>query len=226
MDSTWSKPGIFCQRRSCGNPGEIENGEMQADDFLFGSRVNYTCKTGYNMVSRYNYRDCQADGIWSNAPPICEIQICKPPDAITDGSFEPVKDEYTYQDAVTYKCDKKLTLIGESTISCMEKGVWSHNAPKCKAVECKNPEVANAIKLSGFIGPYLYQYAVTFECSPGFKMNGTNVVKCNENSEWDPPLPTCYSSTVTIKPVTNEEKPTEPKGKVQYRNSVGCISKE
>ncbi|XP_018416817.1 PREDICTED: complement decay-accelerating factor-like [Nanorana parkeri] len=118
--------------RQCGNPGEVENADMEAENFLFGSKVTYTCNAGYRMIGRRNYRECQADGTWSNALPICEVQLCPSPPEITDGEMYPFKEEYTYLDSVTYSCKGNLALIGEKSISCKEDGQWSSEAPKCK----------------------------------------------------------------------------------------------
>ncbi|XP_073471886.1 C4b-binding protein alpha chain-like [Aquarana catesbeiana] len=195
--STWSTPETFCQRIDCRGPGDIENGDVHIDNTLFGSRVNYTCRIGYNMISRTNYRDCQADGTWSNVVPVCEVQICEPPYAIIDGSLSPEKEDYVYQDVVTYQCNEaKFALIGEPSIVCTSYGNWSSDAPKCVGVECSSPDVANAKKLSGFVGPYYYKFAVTFECFKDFTMKGANSVKCNASSHWDPALPTCNKNDV------------------------------
>ncbi|XP_075052301.1 membrane cofactor protein-like isoform X8 [Mixophyes fleayi] len=190
-DSTWSIPDEFCKRRSCGNPAEPDNGQMHGDNFLFGSRVTYTCNTGYNMESKRDYRECQADGTWSNEVPFCAIQVCPPPNAITDGSFNPDKTDYTYQDAVTYTCKSGLSLIGEASIFCTSNGSWSADPPKCKVVSCSNPEVLNAEKLSGFSGPYTLNSAVSFRCLDGFTMIGSGHVTCNASSMWYPSLPSC-----------------------------------
>ncbi|XP_075052295.1 membrane cofactor protein-like isoform X2 [Mixophyes fleayi] len=208
-DSTWSIPDEFCKRRSCGNPAEPDNGQMHGDNFLFGSRVTYTCNTGYNMESKRDYRECQADGTWSNEVPFCAIQVCPPPNAITDGSFNPDKTDYTYQDAVTYTCKSGLSLIGEASIFCTSNGSWSADPPKCKVVSCSNPEVLNAEKLSGFSGPYTLNSAVSFRCLDGFTMIGSGHVTCNASSMWYPSLPSCNRSTVTQKPSTTKEKETE-----------------
>ncbi|XP_077337318.1 membrane cofactor protein-like isoform X1 [Lithobates pipiens] len=178
----------------CGAPGDVENGDVHIDNTVVGSRVNYTCHTGYNMISKRNYRDCQANGTWSNEVPVCEVQVCEPPYVIIDGLYRPENDEYVYQDAVKYQCkDIKFALIGQSSIFCTSYGNWSSDAPKCVAVECPSPDVKNAKKLSGFAGPYYYNFAVTFECFKDFTMKGANSVNCNASSQWDPALPTCNS---------------------------------
>ncbi|XP_075052309.1 zona pellucida sperm-binding protein 3 receptor-like isoform X2 [Mixophyes fleayi] len=190
-DNTWSSLEIFCTRKSCGNPGEVENADMQAENFLFGSKVTYVCFQGYRMISKRNYRECLADGKWSNFLPKCEVLSCPPPPSITNGYFNPEKDEYYYLDSVTYQCNKRLARIGEEFLSCNENGEWSSNAPECREVVCLDPFVQRARKLSGITGPYYLNSAVRFECSSGYLLNGSDIVKCNLNSQWEPELPNC-----------------------------------
>ncbi|XP_071993560.1 C4b-binding protein alpha chain-like [Engystomops pustulosus] len=197
-DATWSLPEIFCKPRSCGNPGEADNAEMQADDFTFGSRVTYVCNLGYVMTSKRNYRICQADGTWSNERPYCEVVICKPPDAIPDGDYYPVKEYYSYLDSVKYTCTGKINLIGEHTISCTAEGTWSAEPPKCKEVRCPYPFVENAVKESGFSGPYVMNSAVRFKCKTQYQMFGFNIVKCNQDSKWEPELPKCVGLCLSV----------------------------
>ncbi|XP_056413941.1 membrane cofactor protein-like isoform X3 [Hyla sarda] len=212
--STWSTPQTFCQRRQCPSPTDIPNGKMEITDTLFGSRVNYTCDLGYRMLTKRNYIECQADGTWSTPVPVCEVQVCPPPDAIPDGRYDPDEEEYNYQAAIKYSClNNKATLIGESTLSCTAYGNWSSDPPRCKVVECLNPDVKNARKISGFIGPYILNSAVRFECLPGFIMDGEPFVRCNVSDQWEPPLPTCRSSATTRSPTTTTKvKETEKEG--------------
>ncbi|XP_077151301.1 membrane cofactor protein-like isoform X2 [Ranitomeya variabilis] len=208
-NSSWSTPDEFCTRRSCGLPGDIQNGQTFIDDTLFGSRVNYTCDFGFAMISKRNYRDCQANGQWSNEVPVCEVQTCPPPPPIADGHYEPDMEDYSYQHAVTYKCkDATFSLIGDKSIYCTGYGNWSAEPPKCTVVVCKSPDVEHAKKLSGIAGPYTLNSAVRFECDSGYTMTGSASVTCNASSEWHPPLPTC-SKIVSPTPTTT----TTTKGK-------------
>lgn len=61
-------------------------------------------------------------------------------------------------------------------------------------VACKNPEVENGRRLSGFGTEHAYKNTVTFECNPGHLLNGSSVVTCEADSTWKPPLPTCDPS--------------------------------
>ncbi|XP_063811383.1 complement receptor type 1-like isoform X2 [Pseudophryne corroboree] len=195
---TWSQPDNFCTRRSCGSPGEIINGEREADDFLFGSRVIFKCNEGYHITSKRPYRDCLADGKWSNDLPECEAVICSPPEKPINGSFDPYKDEYTFLDAVTFSCKRGLHFVGEATISCTAEGSWSATTPTCTGVQCSDPHVPNSIRLSGFRGPYSLNSAVLFECKNDYVMNGSSSITCQITSEWEPKVPECL--TVCVSP--------------------------
>ncbi|XP_075709803.1 complement receptor type 1-like isoform X2 [Rhinoderma darwinii] len=190
-NGTWSYPHTFCNRKSCGNPGDVHHGQMQAENFDFGSRVSYVCNIGYIMTSKRNYRDCQANGQWSNVLPECTVLSCASPPVIENGRYYPEKEDYTYLDSVSYKCNGNLALIGEQNIACTEEGKWSSNAPECKVVVCPNPNVDNALKTSGVTGPYNLNYIVRFRCWPHHKLIGSDTVTCNQNSKWEPELPKC-----------------------------------
>nr|BAH58778.1 ARC1 [Xenopus tropicalis] len=228
-NSTWSTPDVFCKLRSCGNPGDTLNGEFHAEDFNFGSVVNYTCNVGYNMISKFNYRICQTDGTWSNAVPQCEAQICSPPENILNGSFNPTKDEYYYQDSVTYKCINNLVLVGKSSMFCTEFGNWSSAVPHCKGVNCANPDVPNSKRLSGFSGPYTLNSAITFKCNDGFDIFGQSTIECNIDSQWEPSLPQCLGRCgsppsllyAELKPDFVDQKTFSSGAEVQYACLIG-----
>ncbi|XP_056413935.1 C4b-binding protein alpha chain-like isoform X2 [Hyla sarda] len=189
-DGKWSPPDTFCKPRSCGNPGDVDNGMLLAESFNFGARVTYACNVGYRMTSRKNYRDCQENGRWSNELPECIAVSCPSPTDIVLGHYYPKKADYAYLDSVTYKCMRNLALIGEQTISCTEEGIWSSNAPECKAVQCPNPYVENTTYLRSR-GPYTMNSVVRLSCTHQYKLIGSDIVTCNQNSEWEPELPKC-----------------------------------
>ncbi|XP_029428522.1 complement decay-accelerating factor-like isoform X7 [Rhinatrema bivittatum] len=195
---TWSVIAPFCERRSCGSPGELLNGGVDLDDNLFGSTAKFYCNPGYQIVGR-STRQCLSSGSWSNVVPTCDPVICGSPPNIEGGTHSgSEKEEFRYSSAVTYSCtSNELTLIGDASIYCTQYGNWSGNPPKCKVVSCTDPVVKNGRKISGFAPPYKYMFAVQFECNPGFTLSGDSLIKCDENSNWYPPVPTCQVATTT-----------------------------
>ncbi|XP_041437988.1 membrane cofactor protein isoform X2 [Xenopus laevis] len=225
LGSSWSDPLIFCEAVKCGNPGEIQNGQIEEPiNQTFGSRVVFKCNTGYNIINKLNYRDCQINGEWSNTVPICEAQMCPPPTAITDGDFSPQKDDYLYQNTVTFKCNKGLTLVGTAALVCTAHGNWSSEEPNCRDVVCDNPRVENGKKTSGFTGPYKLNYAVTFQCNDGFELTGPDTVTCTVNNVWEPPIPECRHVVCDNPRVENGKKTSGFTGpyKLNYAVTFQC----
>ncbi|XP_068120825.1 membrane cofactor protein-like [Hyperolius riggenbachi] len=190
-DSRWSPSEEFCTLKRCPHPGDIENGYFEAESFFFGSRATYFCNEGYRMQSKRNYRDCLADGTWSNSRPVCEVAVCPPPPTIPGGSFSPWKSEYQYRDSVTYMCNDRNAVMEHDSLFCTKNGDWSNTEPRCTVVDCPSPNVPNSKKLMGFNGPYRLNYIVEFECNKGFKFDGSKTIQCTIQNTWDPPPPKC-----------------------------------
>ncbi|XP_072272772.1 complement component receptor 1-like protein isoform X2 [Pyxicephalus adspersus] len=227
-NSKWTSNEEFCKLRSCGFPGEIENGYFAAENFYFSSRVTYYCDMGYVMASKRNYRDCQADGTWSNSPPTCEAVICPPPPTIPNGTFYPVKEEYYFSDAVKYTCSKpNMVMEYDSSIFCLENGNWSDPEPHCIEVNCEPPNVPHSKKLLGFVGPYSLNSIMRFQCLEGFTMEGSDTIVCNMDSIWEPSPPEC-KGTFCPDPIIINGKITQGKktyGYYMYDSiNVACYS--
>ncbi|XP_043572592.1 complement decay-accelerating factor-like isoform X1 [Chiloscyllium plagiosum] len=69
-DSTWTTLRSTCEKISCGNPGEIQDGYYEASDVTFGSKATFYCDPGYQLVGK-PYRLCTAFG-WGGQVPTCD----------------------------------------------------------------------------------------------------------------------------------------------------------
>ncbi|NXH80666.1 C4BPA protein, partial [Edolisoma coerulescens] len=195
-NSTWSRKAAFCTGKSC-RPPHIENGNFYpTTNLVFGTTVTFTCHAGYRLVGPPSAQCVvRNEKVSWDAVPSCEIILCPPPPAVENGHLLNGNEEFTFGMAASYSCNKGFSLIGEAMIFCTIgrgfQGVWSSPAPECKEVKCKNPQVANGKRLSGFGTEHTYGDKVGFECNPGYSMKGSSVVTCDANSTWTPPLPTC-----------------------------------
>ncbi|CAG03879.1 unnamed protein product [Tetraodon nigroviridis] len=196
---SWSAATLKCQKKTCGSPGEVENGDI---DFPtgneFGDKLVVKCRPGYILVGQSEIL-CGDQG-WMGRLPTCEVVTCDEPSQITDGSFSPVKESYNYLDVVTYSCGG-LTVSGSQTVTCSEDGTFKPGPPKCIKVECADPKVDNGEWVSGSRPPHKYQATVTYRCNAGYKMEGEPTLECGINSQWTPGIPKCTATAV---------KPTKP----------------
>ena len=56
---------------NCGTPSSLSNGQRRYSSTTFGSRVTYTCNTGYLRTAGSSSRTCQSNGQWSGSHPTC-----------------------------------------------------------------------------------------------------------------------------------------------------------
>ncbi|XP_078403913.1 C4b-binding protein alpha chain-like [Cetorhinus maximus] len=206
-DSTWSPLNTACEPRNCGNPGEILNGYFNATSTTFGEQVTFYCDAGYRIVGRA-YRICDRTG-WDGQIPTCEPVECHRPGLIANAQiisgFGPI---YKYQETIAYRCLEGFEMIGNSVIKCGENNVFVPPPPKCiPPVRCPQPElIANGQTISGFKATYGYRETITYACTDGYEMVGSNVIECSENNVFVPPPPMCQP------PVTCADLPLISKG--------------
>uniref|UniRef100_A0A8C3VPN4 Sushi domain-containing protein n=1 Tax=Catagonus wagneri TaxID=51154 RepID=A0A8C3VPN4_9CETA len=204
--SKWSDAQQLCKRKPCVSPRELLHGSVLAPmGILFGSTITYSCNKGYRLIGDSSATCIISDNIltWDKDMPICESIPCESPPAISNGDFYSNDENFYYGMVVTYECHvgqngKKLfDLVGEKSIYCTSKdnqvGIWSSPPPQCiPLVKCPKPDVANGIMESGFRRSFSLNDSVMFTCKPGFAMKGSNIVWCQPNGEWNPPLPRCF----------------------------------
>ncbi|NXT09794.1 CR2 protein, partial [Prunella fulvescens] len=208
-DGAWSGPSEICIPKTCSYPGEPAHGRLVLPgEFTFGSKVNFTCNTGYRLVGPSEIECVLRNEVltWSRDIPICQVIPCAPPPEIANGQHSGMNKEYfEYGDSVTYHChkprrgQKPFSLLGEASIFCTSldnlNGVWSSPAPECKVVTCRQPRVENGKLLSRFQPSYSFGDTVAFDCDFRHSLSGAGASTCRDSGLWEPPLPLCQRSS-------------------------------
>uniref|UniRef100_A0A4W5P2L1 Sushi domain-containing protein n=1 Tax=Hucho hucho TaxID=62062 RepID=A0A4W5P2L1_9TELE len=196
----WSEVELTCEKRSCGTPGEVQNGKYILDGILFGAKATVTCDTGYKLVGS-SVRNCLVGG-WDGRVPVCEVVKCgKPPAIVNGGPVSPPEEEYNYRSVVEYSCEKDFTLVGAKSIVCEKDGEFQPAPPECKMVSCPTPVVVNGVRIEGRLPPYKHKSFVTYKCNDGYEMTGQASLTC-EIKGWSDSIPTCKALPTTTKPPT------------------------
>ncbi|XP_042320223.1 complement receptor type 2 [Sceloporus undulatus] len=214
--------------KSCGNPGEPENGRLLVSgDFLFGSAINYSCEEGYTLVGESS-RQCLVVSdrkvAWTGSIALCQSISCLPPPDIPHGSHSGrYLDNFFYGTAITYTCDKGHPLIGNASIFCITKdgsnGVWSGRA-YCGVVSCPSPQIENGKVETGYSVTYTYNQRITLCCNAGHRLAGSREIYCQVDGTWDPPLPRCEQVSHCPLP------PDIANGKNNGTAAIGCTIPE
>ncbi|XP_008113884.2 complement decay-accelerating factor isoform X2 [Anolis carolinensis] len=72
---TWTTLPVFCEGKSCGDPGELEHGEVVVlTNLLYLAKVNFICEEGYRLIGSPSTK-CVLKGDrveWQTKPPECQ----------------------------------------------------------------------------------------------------------------------------------------------------------
>ncbi|XP_042655840.1 complement receptor type 1 isoform X2 [Tyto alba] len=185
---TKSKPGAKCLP-----PPSIANGERSShlsDTFDVGARVRYRCKHGFSLIGNKSVH-CTTHGVWSHPPPRCEAVKCLHPPTVTNGKLKGnISDTFSYGASVSYSCNPGYSLVGNGLINCTVSGTWSQPPPRCQEIRCVFPEVQGVKKaIKG--NTYRSGTKITLECDDGYTLEGISQIQCQEDFNWDPPVPAC-----------------------------------
>ncbi|KAJ7986240.1 hypothetical protein DPEC_G00337900 [Dallia pectoralis] len=206
---TWKKQsGRPCERKSCGHPGDTPNGDFQlkdSDDFVFGARVEYSCKKGYQMVSRSTHRICLDQG-WDNMIPICEAITCPVIRVNSDVVVIGESEDATFGNVIQFECQSnQKMLVGLSEIDCNHKGEWSGKVPTCEEIKCSAPEIANG-RVNGAEQEYKENDLLKYSCFEKYIADGRTprCTKIGNRAQWTP-TPSCEKVKCLLSPIKGTE---------------------
>ncbi|XP_069128762.1 sushi, von Willebrand factor type A, EGF and pentraxin domain-containing protein 1-like [Argopecten irradians] len=186
QDGRWTSQIPNCRRRECVKPPFILNGFFTNNAFYFGDEVVYQCNVGYEIEGSTSL-ECQADGSWSPSPPTCSPVECPALRNIRNGLVTTLGRTFTSKSE--YSCDPGYELEGESVRICQPEGFWSGSAPSCQPGSCSTPlPIPNGnvdfkeLRLGS---------VATYECDPGYTLEGSDVRRCMPTLTWFGTAPTC-----------------------------------
>lgn len=187
----WASGTPFrCIPKSCGDPGQIENGKRHGESFTIASSVLYTCNEGFEMIGQAR-RYCQSDNQWSGQPPQCEPIVCNPTDHLENGKINYVYP-LIFNSTVEYSCDYGFRLVGPQKRRCGPEKKLVGDAPVCDEIDCGDLGSLN----NGYIKGYSSRMndKKEFFCLDGMKFAGESRESiCLETGSWSHPLPKCLA---------------------------------
>ncbi|XP_073810638.1 membrane cofactor protein isoform X8 [Danio rerio] len=192
QNGKWSKVELKCEKMDCGPP-EPQSSHMTYlinNGTLFGAYVKALCDTGYDLEGS-SYRQCLVTG-W-NGRATCTLITCDNPTPPEHGNVM-FRSPVLYNDVIKYSCQENYTLVGNRSLTCGDDWDYNFPPPKCEAIECGVPTIKFGNQTEGN-PPYLHKSQATFECLPGYRMNGSATSVCEERG-WSA-LPECVKATPT-----------------------------
>jgi hypothetical protein len=187
----WDNSNIACDRVSCGDPSTVDFAARHctSEHFLHNELCNYTCQSGYvssEITIPKKARVCNG-GTWSwlTTALVCEPQACVALPTVAHAT--PDVSSAVFGDVVTYTCESGYTITGQGSgaatfsISCLASTAYT-SVEQCLPVEC-GVAPAEPLSTRQTVTPVVYPNAVTYECSTGHTVTGTN----SGSNTWDLP---------------------------------------
>ncbi|XP_063741873.1 complement receptor type 1 isoform X2 [Eleginops maclovinus] len=132
VDERWTKLNLKCEKKSCGNAGDLPHGEFQYEGHSFvGEKAYAVCNKGYTLKG-LDYIVCKKSG-WTGEFPSCEEgeATCSPPAVANSVSSAGAVSVYQMGNTVTLTCSQGFQLDGAQSIRCGAGGLWQPPPPQC-----------------------------------------------------------------------------------------------
>lgn len=187
-NGTWSDETPTCEKVLCSNPIDIPNGRHEGSMiYETGSVITYVCHKGYEIEGK-DTRTCRLDGTWSGPTPKCNSIHCVFPSSIKHGRYQ--SDQNVIGSTIEYQCDSGYALDGPTNRTCSDDKKWTGSDPSCQEVLCEKPPGIAHGSVNGDV--YRAGSSIFYKCEPGYRLNGSSVRFCTENTKvWNGTQPHC-----------------------------------
>ncbi|XP_048039857.1 sushi, von Willebrand factor type A, EGF and pentraxin domain-containing protein 1 isoform X2 [Megalobrama amblycephala] len=176
-----------CVLLTCPTPPDIKNGRYHGSTFEVGSKVEFVCNEGYELIGDSVWT-CLKFGNWDKTvtPRCSPVQCPEPP---LEENHLVLRGLDSESGTVELSCEEGYVLHGARTLRCTPSQEWNDSFPVCKQVFCgPPPEVA-----FGDPSDTLSYFAsvVTYSCMDGFTLRKEASVRCQADGNWSKPYPEC-----------------------------------
>ncbi|KAJ0064417.1 hypothetical protein NL108_006437 [Boleophthalmus pectinirostris] len=195
----WGSLTLKCQKKSCGNAGELLNGyfSYEGEEPVFGTKAYPVCGDGY-IVKGPKVIECGHNG-WPSDLPKCEegeVPVTCPAPKVSNSEKKGVAREYNVNAVVTVKCSPGFQISGQGRITCGANGQWKPAPPLCVPAPSKNSPCGVPENIEGSNAKLALKFSsqksfaagvkVYYTCDTGYvHSRGSKYRRC-VNGKWSP----------------------------------------
>ena len=104
-------------------------------------------------------------------------------------------------DVCSFYCVEGYKVRGESSITCRSTGSWDYSTPTCEGpVKCRDIWAPSSGSTSGFCSPGYAGLVCSFQCRPGFTLEGPSGIVCLPDGYWNKSPPYCVDTRKAMCP--------------------------
>lgn len=177
----------------CGPVPQIDNGfSIGSSNVTYRGVAMYQCYAGFTFSSGLPIEkiSCLPDGRWERKP-TCMASQCAPLPEVPHANITLLNGGgRSYGTIVQYECESGYERTGHPVLTCMSNGTWSGDVPRCTRKRCYEfPKIENGFVVDAD-RPYYYSDDARVQCFKGYKLIGSNIIRCNSDQIFENP-PTC-----------------------------------
>ncbi|XP_020953515.1 complement factor B isoform X1 [Sus scrofa] len=187
------------------SPCSLEGIEIKGGTFHLlkeGLVLEYVCPSGFYPYP-VQIRTCRSSGSWSTLQTQdrkivkraeCKAIRCPRPQDFENGEYWPRAAYYNLSDEISFHCYDGYTLRGSANRTCQVTGRWDGQTAICDdgAGYCPNPGIPIGTRKVGT--QYRLEDSVTYYCSRGLTLRGSQRRTCQEGGSWSGTEPSCQDS--------------------------------
>ncbi|XP_053321831.1 sushi, von Willebrand factor type A, EGF and pentraxin domain-containing protein 1 [Spea bombifrons] len=184
----YSESPPSCVLLSCEKPPPLQNGYITGDNLNVGSKVEFVCDEGYELIGDTSWT-CQKNGKWDkNRIPTCIPSKCQEPPLLENQLV--LKEDVNDIGVVKFSCREGFVLQGPSVLKCLRSNQWNDSFPLCVLVLCPKPPDIDFGDPRPVTSLH-FGSTVKYSCMDGFLLKGESEITCNANGKWSSDLPHC-----------------------------------
>ncbi|RWS04130.1 P-selectin-like protein [Dinothrombium tinctorium] len=181
-------------------PNGITSGMCESNSSV-GSQCSFSCNPGFRLLGSA-VLTCLSSGAWNGITPQCIPITCpqlRPPsNGFASGMCE---NGSLPGSRCTFSCNPGFNLRGSGVLICLLSGQWNNNPPTCAAVPtttCRGLQAPQNGVLAGMCGENSpIGSRCSFTCNPGFVLQGSSILTCLSNGNWNSLPPLCITQEIT-----------------------------
>ncbi|KAA8589411.1 hypothetical protein FQN60_012776 [Etheostoma spectabile] len=126
------------------------------------------------------------------------VKPCVLPDDTPNGYYQIISgEEFVFGTTVQYFCNEGYHMVSKDDTRTCTLDKWTNHVPICEPLSCDPPPAVGGVIVKGLPDnddPILPDRLLKFSCEgPGKYVNGSSVLRCGQDGQWNHPFPTCES---------------------------------
>ncbi|XP_039984434.1 complement factor H-related protein 1-like [Xiphias gladius] len=189
----WGNVEVSLSKNVCSNLPDVPYAQPEYQE---GDVINFTCESGYKSAQTSKYL-CTSDGWLAVRQGKCYSCATLPDVPHAYISEETKRPEYQEGNIIHFTCESGYTSGSTIKYVCSDEGWLAVHQGAClySATNCDLPPADAGVTVRGLpehANPILPDHVLRFSCDgPGKYLNGSSVLTCGHDGQWDNPFPSC-----------------------------------